>query len=116
MGLWLGWGGGVRVGRGISGSYLTLLNVRWNPNKFSSVWLPLDLMLVWLFSFHYSINEATKRQPNIIKNKKKETQNKLEGYNFWINDNLQSRGMKHSTDKVVKLVKLVYNSFSLDIP
>ena len=24
--------------------------------------------------------------------------------------------MKHATDKVVKLVKLVYNSFSLDIP
>lgn len=42
--------------------------------------------------------------------------NKKKGYNLWIDDNLQPGGMKNAADKVVKLVKLVYNPFAFDIP
>ena len=39
-----------------------------------------------------------------------------EGYNLWIDDNLQPGRMKNAADKVVKFVKPVYNPFAFDIP
>ena len=41
---------------------------------------------------------------------------KRKGYNLWIDDNLQPGGLKNAADKVIKLVKLVYNPFAFDIP
>ena len=37
------------------------------------------------------------------------------GYNLWNDDNLQPGGMENAADKVVKLVKLVYNPFAFEL-
>ena len=60
-----------------------------------------------LTALQYSIGSFFKN--SFFKTKKK-------GYNLWIDDNLQPGGLKNAADKVVKLVKLVYNPFAFDIP